>query len=716
MLKIYECQVAKSDILELEVLSDSLIAYATKSHGIEIYDSVECKRKKSIVNVHLNSEITSSAFSPNSKIFAFSINQTIFVIDIDSKEMTHSTETNNEDIEMLSFDPSSTYIIAGTKNGRVLQYKYNNPSVLSRICSFPHDRSSIYLDIKKNNNYVSSFAFYNNYLACSGFGGAIFITDLRLQINRCIITHNLKRNNALCFLDEDTIISGNSSGEIYITSLNDIKNFKSIRTPLSSIEQIILMQNQNYIMVTGKSNIISIIDIKKYKIVHSKYIELDADITKIRMINNDYLVVALQNRKILNVELPSESKLKSLIIHNSIERAFALITKEPMLKGSHEHEMLEKKFDKAYLDATKALINQNKKQAVKFLDLYKNVKCKQIQIRDLFSAFKNYSRFQGFFYEKKYALAYAMSSKFPALKQTAQYKKMEQIFKIAFSNAQRLVAQGNEGSAKALLSQYSTISSKKPIIKMILTQNKEFHEFLKAIEKKDFKKISELINTNELFKQIPNYISLHNEIENKFQKIEQNIKIAQIDIAREQLSTLEEIPHNKNRVQQFYRECINMEKLHEAYKNSDFKSCYKILDSHKSLHTTKLGVLLENHWSKIMNQCEEYALAGNIKNIRKTLGELINLPIRHNRIGNLIRVSFHVRIKQLISKNSLKTAEAIIYSYIDIFGLDNEISHIIKKFEKTLSNTIAITQTEKDRPTRDSWLYSQIITKRDTHK
>jgi len=472
------------------------------------------------------------------------------------------------------------------------------------------------------------------------------------------------------------------------------------------------MQNPNYIMVTGKTNIISIIDIKNYKITHSKYIELDSNIIKMGMVNNDYLIVALQNQKILNIELPSEAKLKSLILRKSIEKAFKLIIKEPMLKGSYEHKLLEEKFDKAYLDATKALINQNKKKALKILDLYKNVKSKQVQIRDLFTAFKNYSRFQVLFYEKNYALVYAMSSKFPVLKQTAQYKKMEQIFKIAFSNAQRLVMQGNKDGAKALLNVYGTVVSKKPIIKMILTQNKEFIEFLKAIQKKDFENINKLIHTNELFKQIPNYTSLNEEIENKLKKIKTSIKNAEIDKAKKHLSTLENIPHIKDIVEDLYNQCDNVQRLHNAYKHDDFKSCYKILDLHKSLSDTELGKLLEKHWSKIINECEAYALEGNIKDIKKTLGELINLPTRLNRIGDLIRVSFHVKIKQLISKKSFKATETIIYTYIDIFGLDNEIDQIMKGFENSSSTKLAITQTTQDRPTRDSWIHSKIIVKR----
>lgn len=709
MLKIYECQVARSDITELKILDNSLVAYCTRLHGIKIFDYSDCEIKKSIANEYLNSEVSASAFSPNSELFAFVNAQTIHVINLQSKEVIHTIQIYGEDIDILSFDSSSTYIIAGTKTGRVLQYKYNSPSVLARLCSFPHDRSSIYLNINENENFVSSFAFYKNSFACSGFGGAIFIIDLYSHANKCVITHNRTRTDALCFLDEDTLISGNKNGEICITSLNNIKTYKSIQTPISDIKQIIVMENPNYIMVCGKTNIISILDIKKNKIAHSKYIELHEKIHTVGIVNNEYLIVALQNKKILRIELQSEAKLKSLILHNSLEKAFELVIKEPMLKGTYEHRMLEEQFDKRYMEATDALLNQNKAHALQILDIYKNVVSKQNQIKDLFSAFKNYRRFQGLFFEKKYALAYAMCSKFPALKHTSQYKQMEKIFKITFSNAQRLISQNNLGGAKALLAQYSTVFSKKPIIKLIFTQNKEFVDFLSAVNKKDFYKISKLINTNELFTQIPTYIALNDEIQEKIKGVENSTKSGDIAEAKKSLIFLEKVPHVTERVKQLYSECENVLKLQNAYDDNDLKSCYKLLDSHKSLAATELGMLLENQWSKLVLECEEYALDGNIKDIRKTLGNLMDIPSRRNKIGDLIRVSFHVRIKQLINKKSYAGAETIIYTYIDIFGLDSEISHIMKKFEKISSRKLAITQNNGDRPTRDSWVHSDII-------
>ncbi len=711
MPKIYECIIARSNITELEALDDEILAFSTLQNGIALLDYQECEIKKNINHKKLNSNATAFAFSPNKEYFAFVNNHIIYIIDIQSKETIYTISVEDEEITILSFDDSSTYIIAGTKNGRVLQYRYNKNSLLSRLCSFPHDRDSIYLKFKENENYVSAFAFSHHTLACSGYGGAIFIIDLLTQANKDVITHHRTRVNTLCFLDEDTILSGNDDGSVDITPLSNTKEYKTINTPLSSVKHIIVMPNPNYIMVSGTSNIVSIIDIKNYKILHSKYAEFTSNINKIIMMNNEFIIVSLDNKRLSYIDLPSIGRLKSFILHNDLQNAYKLIYSEPMLQGSQEHQQLEERFEFLYDEATHALINQNKALAVEILSPYDDIIQKQRKIKDLFIAFDNFRRFHGLFLEKKYALAYAMASKFEPLKKTVQYKKMEQIFKLAFANAQRQVMQGNLAGAKALLFEYAAVMSKKPIIQLVLTQNQEFIEFLQAVNKKDYKEINKLVKTNKLFAQIPNYITLNEEIQEKLKNIRFSIKTGEIVIAKKLLFSLENALHVEKEVQELNLECKYALILRKAYKENNFKACYEILDSHKSLKNTELGILLEKHWSKLIHRCEEYALAGNIKDIKKELDGLIRLTSRQTKIGDLIRVSFQVRIKMLIKSKNYRGAETIIYTYIDIFGQDSEIKQIMNIFERNSSIKLALTDNQGQRPSRDSWLESPIIMK-----
>lgn len=707
MPNIHSLLDTRSAVTALQVVANKLVAFSTKFHGIKIFAPNEGEVRVNLADKHINLQSNAVAFSSDGKLVALTNETDILIIHMPSHKLIKKIATEGDIVEILAFDLSSEYIIAGTKTGRVLQYKHNDDSLLSRLCSFPYSQEEDRDKIK--HNYVSALAFHKNKLACSGYGGAIFIMDLHSQSNKRVLTHSKIRSNALCFIDEHTILNGDNSGTVHLRSLKEQGVHKQISTPFTKIKHIIAMPNREYIMVSGQTKSVAIIDIKNCKLVHAKYMEFADTIHTISLLDDETLMVALNNSQILNVKLSGLKQLKSLMIHNSLDLAYKLIAKEPMIRNSPEHKELEEKFNKIYLNAIDALIHRNKKLAEQLTDMFKNVPSKKLQIQQMFTAFDNYKKFQAHFLDKKYTLAYAMSSKFPALQHTWEYKRMEQIWKTAFVGAQKQILLGREDNAKLYLHDYITVTSKRALIQLILKQNREFLEFLKAVEEKNFARVFQLAQQNEIFTQIPSYLTLREEIQKYLKEANKCIQKGDVDLAKRYLSKLEKLPTIEREISLLHKESAHILELQKAYKEDDFISCYKILDKHHSLESSELGILLEKHWSKLISSCEIFAQKGNIKDIKATLGELIALPARLNKVGDLLRLSFHVKIKMLTTKKSFKKAENIIYSYIDIFGLDNEIAAIMKKFEKISSLKLAITQEQNLRIGRNHWVHSSLM-------
>jgi DNA-binding FadR family transcriptional regulator len=119
-------------------------------------------------------------------------------------------------------------------------------------------------------------------------------------------------------------------------------------------------------------------------------------------------------------------------------------------------------------------------------------------------------------------------------------------------------------------------------------------------------------------------------------------------------------------------------------------------------------MMLESHWANIIQKAENFALKGNIKGVKSVLSGYMQVSSRKDKIGDLLRVSFHVKITELIHEKSAKSAESFIYSYIDIFGMDSEIISVMKEYEGYFLSKLAITQDKKI--PRDNWLnYENII-------
>jgi len=700
MRKIYECIKTQSDITQLKALQNGLVAYATKSHGIGFFSPQNCETNINLSNKFLNEKTSAICFSHNGELFAFCNYIVIYIIHIPTRKLINTIDTNGEEIEVMEFDPSSNYIIARSTNARVLQYRYDSPFLLSRLCSFSRN-------ISKHKKFIGDIAFYKNRVACSWHDGTIFVVDMFCATKEVGITHGHSPVNSLCFLDQNTLISGDDDGYIDIISLKNKQKYKRIVAPFRKIKQILIMPNPNYIVVASQKNI-AVFDIKKYKLIDANYIKLDKNINKITIFNEESILVAFNNKEILKIELENVKKLQSLIEHNSLDAAFDLIWHEPMLRDSKEHKELEKRYKKIYLDAIDALIEDKKELAAMLTDMFKHTQAKKDEIKSLFLAFDNYPQLKMNFSRNKLSLAYALVAKYPALEHTWQYSEMEKLWKTAFKNAQRQILLGKDAKAKSYLNQYLNIHSKRKSIQLILKQNKEFIRFLKAIENKEYKTLNHLASKNKIFKEIPTYHAIIKEMQDHLDKAKNYMKKSNLVEAKKHLFKIENISHLKDEVMMLLEECKDIALLQDAYENNDFKSCYELIDLHKHLNNTELGVLLQKHWSKLIYKCEIYALQGDIKKVKTTLAQLITLSGRRAKIGDLLRLSFHAKIQTLISKNRPKEAEKIIYSYIDIFGKDKEIVPIMKGYESTFDTTLAITY---DMPKRDGWIASDIITR-----
>jgi len=706
MSDIVGCIKARSFLTSLKILNNKDIAFATKLHGVKICSSDDCSVKLNFANQHLNSSTTAICFNNDGDYLAFANDKVIHIVNLLTKDIVKTIYTDNESIQLLAFDDTTTHLIAGSKNGRVLHYRIEGASLICRLCSFPYNRDK-HKSIRQN--YVSAFVFRKNILATTGYGGTIHIIDIHSRANTIVLENGIVRTNALCFLDDNTILSANFEGVIKLFHIKEKKLVKQLDTTLSRIRQINLMPNPNYAMICSHSNYISILDIKNFKLIHENYIEFEDTVTRIATLDEETILVALKNGQINKITLANEKQLASLILHNSLEKAFLLAQNEPMLQDTDEYIKLKTLYSNLYNEATESLINQNTSLASELLKPFENLKSKKKEINLLFIAFKHYDRLKIFFLEKKYTLAYAICAKYPELENTPIYKKMEEIFKEVFKNAQRQILLKQVNNAKALFYPYITIPAKKAPIELLLKQNKEFLQFIIAVDKKDYSNACLLIQKNKYLKNVPSYKILMNTFDKYIESIKNNIKIGNTNKAMEIIDIIKDVISLKSQIRIFKNDIKNLRELQKYYDNDNFKGCYQTLDKYHHLNKTELGTLLSKNWHKVITTCEAHALKGDVKAIKKVLGELIFLEQRADKIGDLFRVAYQIRVKTYIYKKSFNNAEKTIYAYIDTFGIDSEISTLMKKFESSSKKKLAITQNSNERVTRNNWINSALI-------
>ena len=702
-----ECLHSRAEIFTIQKSNNIFIGLVTSAKNVKVFSSERCEVMQNLHFDFLNKKTTAIAFHPTLGIMAIANATTLYIVNLKRKEIIQTIVTHAGTITKLLFLQKSPYLISGTDNGRVMQYRYDGTSHISRLCSFPY--TSRGLRKKVTNNYVSAMAYNEEYIACSGYGAALTLIKFNSHTRKITFEVSKTRINAIAFLEQNRVIFGNSDGSLFLAKIRKNAHITEINTTQKSIEQIIVLPKSDFaLIVTKENNNILLFDLKKAKVRSYDFLKFDYSIKEL-VLHNNTLFCRLRDNTIVKVTLTNEQDIITEIKKGELLKAMKLLEANPMLDESQAARELNNLYQKLYSKSFLEFIKTKKSSSLEKLKAFEIIKSKNNDIEDIRKAFVNYEKLQLFFKEHKYALAYALCEKFPALKYTPEYKKMEEYYKRSFTLAQKQLLLQRPQTAKDLLEPFSTVSSKRPMIQLLLKQNKEFLEFLRGINKKDYIKITSLLHTTPIFKEIPSYIALKEQIDNNLKEIKNYIFISKIDEAVEKIKALQKVSIIKDELLELYNLSQEAKKLLNYYEKENFIQCYETLDNNLQLESMQLAQFLEKHWNKLINECEIHALEGNIAALKKTLGELIYVKTRKNKIGDLLRLSFHSKIKEALTHKHYKSVENLIYSYIDIFGIDSEIRQLMYSFEKQSYIKLAITLNRHKSKDRNAWIYSELF-------
>ena len=674
---------------KLYKLNNNILALVTTLNKILFYS--EDRLIKEIYHPYLDFDISYIIFSKDSNLMAFYEQDNVHIINTTSEQLIQTIKLESETIEFIAFDLESKYLFISTIN-RYYKYKYSHNYALTKESFF-----------KSSTVNVVSVGEMNIAMGCED--GNLYIKSFNSKLNDKIIKNNSSKINSIYYFDNLTILTGDDKGDIYINYLND--KVKKIETGFTKIRQIVRLPESNYIFVVGDSNYLSIYDVNSFKLISSKYIGFESNIDTIAIIDRYNFFVLLKNGHLKRVTLENLSHLNYLIVNNLLDKAFRIIEEDSILKDSDEYKKIETLYSNIHNQAIKYLVENHKNKALELLEPFKDLESKKQKIKQLFKAFDYYERFKILVIQKKYLIAYSITNKFVDLQQTPEYEEIENRFKYLFKVAQQMIISGNIMRAKLILDEFMTVIQKRYIIKLLLNNNDEFIKLLKAIESEDFKTIYKITKADKTFLKIYDYKSIENKIELIIKKIQNNIKFSNLESAYEYIERLTDIDFLKPIVSKLLSECNIMSRFQEVYDNDNFILCYELLDENIFLHSVELASFLHKHWQKIIDKCENLALSGDLNEVKNILGELICIKTRRDKIGDLLRVCFYVQVDMLKNDKEYKRVENLIYLYIDIFGLDSEITAIMEEYEGDLDIKLAITQNRNLK--NDDWIYSELI-------
>lgn len=670
------------EIIELKYIDESSIAYSTKSQGIVI---VNINKHKQMLNLKTNTQKSSFFLfdlSHNKKRLAYVSDGYIYVLDTtfeDDEKYFRSAKVIikiaiNYKATVMKFDPTSNFILVGTEDNIVYQYRYNSLYIISKYHLFDNS--------KKRTKGISALTFDEDILYISGNRGDLVAVNIYSKIAKNLFTKESTSINEILLQGKEKLLTVHANGDLRIVSLQEPKKYELLDTIFTHINQIIYMTNKKYILACGDSPYISLIDIENKKVLAARYMYFDDDVKSMLLVSEYVLIVLLVNNTIVRVDIPTPRDLQSHILHNSLNEAYDLVKKEPMLLESDEYKSLESRYQELIKRVISEIPNQNKAYAQQTISFFEGVRSKRDEITLILRAFDSYQQFQNYFYQQEYATAYNLADRFPALKSTREYIKMESIFKQTFQKVQEYLLKGKKAEAHSLLREYMTAASKKAMIRLFLNHEQEFLKYLDVIKSKDVVQLKLIAQDDPAFSKYLEYLNIDLE-DNKLnkslvvlKKYLDNGEMKKAQTLLNRLDTKENVISLKS-----YKAQLNVtEELYDAYRAKDYHKCYELIDAYDFLQRNKLTQFLERHWKKLLLNAQKYALNGDVKIVQHSFSNFKDLKRRQEKMNEMIKLAFYVEIVSLLELKSYNIAKTFIDDYISLYDYDEMLKPLIERF------------------------------------
>ncbi|MDD4856294.1 MAG: WD40 repeat domain-containing protein [Sulfuricurvum sp.] len=664
-----------SSIIRLESLQKPWLGIVTSENEIYLYNTVKQSKEK-IVHLNLSNDATLiCAFDPLGMQLIFGTDQskTLHLIDLNQKKIIRRFELDHQHPTAIAFAPDGSHFICGTDEGRVLLWRCDAKTMIARMHSFPE--YAAYSTIKPKLNFVSVLKFEGDLLATSGYGGSVVITDYQSQTHIHRLHPGYVRNNALLFYHESLIV-GNQNGILLKLDRNGKSLNQRLATPLASITQLLRIGPEPYILVASTHRRLLLIDGEKMQIIHDRYIELDENLTSLCKVEESTIYVGTEKGGIYRFDLEPLNHFESLIKSKAYAEAYLYTQQEPLLQKNKTYEILESIFEKDLYLASLALEKGENEKAKIILTPFLPAKAKEITT--LFTAFLHINRLMYLFKQQKFSAFYGLIEQYPFLRRTSVYSQAEEVWENCFSHAQKWMLSGKTKEARAKLQPFSMVNVKAPFIQLLLQHIDVLKSYSKALHSHDYQTLKQLSQHYSIIRKLPSYLRLIAEAGELSPAITDALKDKAFEHAFLLLEELRDVVQYEDdfiRLKNFASYAFN---LHRTIQNHHWRSAYHLLDTHPELLILPWGKILEEQWHHKLEQCERYAMIGDLSSIKKELTNLINLQNRYERIGDILRAAYHAQLKQIVIKHS-ESFERAVNNYCDLFGMDTELLYLLKQ-------------------------------------
>lgn len=681
-MKSTQTYSTKGEITYLNVLDDGHIALATSNKDYQIISSLT--NAQQLFGIHLSNSLSSTRqhniiFEPSANALLLCEEERAVIKRIDTtlKKVNAKFSKHKDGIESLALSASKRYLLSGGMDGKVLVWDYQSGKYMMRFRSHP--------------DYVTRVAFTpDEKLALSiGYEGAIITSSLITGKSENKTFLHKKHSSALAFISNSCIASGNVDGEVALFDLEIQKVTHRFMTPHGEIFDLLYLDAFNLLLIASAHKKISLYDIASQKLIDTQYIELTSIPTRLQLLDATTLLVAQSSGVVEAFPFYQPKQLTQYIANESFTEFYTHIEENALLRFTPEYERVESLWLKRVKQAKVLLNKKQSAKATALLASFQNVKKFSKECQSLLDDYENLPQLQNFIAAQKFAQAYALVEKHPALSESNPFLKLEAHFTQLFEKAKKMVIQDikSVNSAKEILKPFQSVPAKSALVLTLLQSPQLFKELLAAIKKRDFTTILHIVANNLQLKESSEYKKAMQLADSVLEVAQQKLNAHEYGTVLEYATLLSSVPQHKDRAKELYNFAKSAQLLNELIAEKKLLDAYVLIDAQPMLKELDKVKLLEKRWAAMIDKLHPYAFKGSVKAIKTVLGDFFLLSSRAALIGNYLKIAYLLQLKKAASISTINNSDIIkgFQTYINLFGADSEcvsLLTLVKKVRK----------------------------------
>ena len=616
------------------------------------------------------------AFSNNKEYFASMSSdcKEARLYSVKTKKTIAKVNRHHGEVSCVGIDPSSRYMFSCGDDGKTFAIDVKSGKLVFTMPSHVDTINDI------------AFSANSNWVATASYDRKISLFNLATMTPKDKLKAHAAPVMKLRFIKQNRLLSFDKNAKAIVWDIYTSKVLERLQGIHDDITQITTAEDDKFLFIGTNLGYVLLYDLDTYELLSKRYIKITSSITALEYDEeNRLLIIGTENGEVLFYNIyEDEEKLEQLLKQKDFDGIQKLGEENPVLSYTKIYDLVANLWENTLKKAKIALQKGDKKTAELLLKSFKDIPAKNTIIQKVMMEYVDFEKFHKFAKEGKLALAYGLANTHPMYKDSAIYRALEKNWKKAFNVAQKyaLEPKGIE-KAKEILAPYRGISEKTKLIQELMTKGEIYKRFKVALAQKDFKILFELIKQHPFLKEFPEYDTIMSYADSLYIKARQLMDKGEIHAATKTLRVLSNFADFQEEVDELMQDIENKQRFINAVRDEDTEQVYNLMAQTEELENTPEGQKYCDDWNKALSMANEYAVTGDVANIKKVLEPYMKISSKLMSIATVFAWCYMAQLENAIrEKKDKKVLERGIKNYIVNFGLTEQIENFFQTFKK----------------------------------